>query len=113
MERHERKEDGEGPITQAFLEGLFTSLREDLQALKRDLSQDLKVVRGSGTIRPSMLDASIVVIPKAEKDPTQLNMDIKLLMGIVAFHLNPPMPGLVDPDLEDFIPHWQCVWGQH
>ncbi|KAJ1201669.1 hypothetical protein NDU88_005475 [Pleurodeles waltl] len=38
-------EYGEGPFTRAFLEGLFTSLREDLQALKRDLLQDLKEVR--------------------------------------------------------------------
>ncbi|KAJ1210176.1 hypothetical protein NDU88_005544 [Pleurodeles waltl] len=45
MERHECDEEGGSPIMRSFLEGLFTSLREDLQAVKRDLSQDSKGVR--------------------------------------------------------------------
>ncbi|KAJ1192468.1 hypothetical protein NDU88_001775 [Pleurodeles waltl] len=41
----ESEENGEAPVTRAFLEGLFTSLRDDTQAVKRDLLQVLKVVR--------------------------------------------------------------------
>ncbi|KAJ1082151.1 hypothetical protein NDU88_002321 [Pleurodeles waltl] len=44
MEWHKRDEEGESLITQSFLKGLFTSLREDLLAVKRDLSLDLKEV---------------------------------------------------------------------
>ncbi|KAJ1105062.1 hypothetical protein NDU88_002470 [Pleurodeles waltl] len=44
--RGEKSEaDGEAIVTRAFLEGLFTSLRENIQVVKRDLSVDLKVVR--------------------------------------------------------------------
>ncbi|KAJ1217401.1 hypothetical protein NDU88_004995 [Pleurodeles waltl] len=47
----EMEEDNEAPVTRAFLEGLFTSLRDDLQVVKRDLSQDPKVrVRDSPEI---------------------------------------------------------------
>ncbi|KAJ1097478.1 hypothetical protein NDU88_002596 [Pleurodeles waltl] len=45
MERHERNKEGEDPIMQAFLERLFTLLREDLKAVKGALSQDLKEVQ--------------------------------------------------------------------
>ncbi|KAJ1099151.1 hypothetical protein NDU88_004255 [Pleurodeles waltl] len=45
MEWHERDKEGVSPITQSFLEGLFTSLNEDLQEVKRDLLRDLKAVR--------------------------------------------------------------------
>ncbi|KAJ1117997.1 hypothetical protein NDU88_006192 [Pleurodeles waltl] len=31
-------EDGEGPVTWIFLEAFFTSLHDDLQVVKRDLS---------------------------------------------------------------------------
>ncbi|KAJ1115659.1 hypothetical protein NDU88_003881 [Pleurodeles waltl] len=64
-----------------------------------------------------MLDASIVVIPKHEKNPTHcgsyrpislLIVDTKLLMGILASSLNPLMPGLVDLDQLGFIPLRQC-----
>ncbi|KAJ1199584.1 hypothetical protein NDU88_003418 [Pleurodeles waltl] len=40
-----REEKGEDPVTRVYLEVLFTSMREDLQALKRDLLLDLKEVR--------------------------------------------------------------------
>ncbi|KAJ1128761.1 hypothetical protein NDU88_007136 [Pleurodeles waltl] len=42
--RQAAKEEGEGPVIPAFFEGLFTSLRDDLQSVKTDLSQDLKEV---------------------------------------------------------------------
>ncbi|KAJ1162839.1 hypothetical protein NDU88_003304 [Pleurodeles waltl] len=45
MERHEHDEEGESPIMRSFLDGLFTLLKEDLQAVKLDLSQDIKEVR--------------------------------------------------------------------
>ncbi|KAJ1153005.1 hypothetical protein NDU88_005777 [Pleurodeles waltl] len=41
----ETDEDTRAPVTRSFLEGLFASLRDDIQGVKRDLSQDLKVVR--------------------------------------------------------------------
>ncbi|KAJ1156447.1 hypothetical protein NDU88_009180 [Pleurodeles waltl] len=37
-------EEPEGPVTPFFLEALFTSLRGNLQTVKKDLSQDLKTV---------------------------------------------------------------------
>ncbi|KAJ1104112.1 hypothetical protein NDU88_001527 [Pleurodeles waltl] len=37
--------DQEGPMTRSFLEALFTSIWEDLQAIKKDLSADLREVR--------------------------------------------------------------------
>ncbi|KAJ1114934.1 hypothetical protein NDU88_003164 [Pleurodeles waltl] len=45
LTHREGDEDGENPITRSFLEGLFLSLKEDLQAVNRDLSRDLKEVR--------------------------------------------------------------------
>ncbi|KAJ1170867.1 hypothetical protein NDU88_002738 [Pleurodeles waltl] len=39
------KEAWERPVTGSFMETLFSSPREDIQALKRDLSVDLKDVR--------------------------------------------------------------------
>ncbi|KAJ1099966.1 hypothetical protein NDU88_005057 [Pleurodeles waltl] len=41
----EMDEDTGAPSTRSFLEGLFASLWDEIQAVKRDLSQDLKVVR--------------------------------------------------------------------
>ncbi|KAJ1153714.1 hypothetical protein NDU88_006472 [Pleurodeles waltl] len=35
-------EEPEGPVTHTFLEALFSSLREDLESIKRDLSSDLR-----------------------------------------------------------------------
>ncbi|KAJ1113805.1 hypothetical protein NDU88_002046 [Pleurodeles waltl] len=37
-------EEPEGPVARSFLEALFTSLQEDLQAIKKDLSSDLQEV---------------------------------------------------------------------
>ncbi|KAJ1185945.1 hypothetical protein NDU88_002731 [Pleurodeles waltl] len=45
LREEETDEDSGAPGTRSFLEGLFPSLRDDLQAVKRDLSQDLKVAR--------------------------------------------------------------------
>ncbi|KAJ1106089.1 hypothetical protein NDU88_003492 [Pleurodeles waltl] len=38
-------EDQEGPVRRSFLEALFTSIREDLEVVKKDLSPDLRDVR--------------------------------------------------------------------
>ncbi|KAJ1146299.1 hypothetical protein NDU88_012577 [Pleurodeles waltl] len=45
LREEETEEDNGAPVTRSFLEGLFTSLRDDIQRVKRDLSPDLKVVR--------------------------------------------------------------------
>ncbi|KAJ1219070.1 hypothetical protein NDU88_006641 [Pleurodeles waltl] len=45
LREEETDEDTGVPITRSFLEGLFALLRDDIQAMKRDVSQDLKVVR--------------------------------------------------------------------
>ncbi|KAJ1185124.1 hypothetical protein NDU88_001919 [Pleurodeles waltl] len=37
-------EDEGAPVTRGFLEGIFASLRDNIQAVKRNLSQDLKVM---------------------------------------------------------------------
>ncbi|KAJ1217652.1 hypothetical protein NDU88_005245 [Pleurodeles waltl] len=44
LREEETEEDNGAPVTRSFLEGLFTSLRDDIQEVKRDLLQDLKVV---------------------------------------------------------------------
>ncbi|KAJ1142993.1 hypothetical protein NDU88_009305 [Pleurodeles waltl] len=41
----ETEEDAGAPVIKSFLESLFASLRDDIQLVKRDLLQDLKVVR--------------------------------------------------------------------
>ncbi|KAJ1104242.1 hypothetical protein NDU88_001654 [Pleurodeles waltl] len=40
-----RSRGKEGPVARLFLEALFTSLRDDLQVLKKDLSVDMREVR--------------------------------------------------------------------
>ncbi|KAJ1155080.1 hypothetical protein NDU88_007816 [Pleurodeles waltl] len=138
MERHECNEEGEGPIMRAFHEGLLTSRREDLQAVKRELSQDL-LLQLEDTLEecPHSLRSDRqrrrstrwqAVLPKSPKpDPGTMaseqrvvqesqmgdavkpdGRDIKLLMGILAFRLDPLMPGLMDPDQASFIPRQQC-----
>ncbi|KAJ1106764.1 hypothetical protein NDU88_004162 [Pleurodeles waltl] len=72
--------------------------------------------RHTGILTSSMLDATIVVIPKPGKDPEEcvsyrpislFNIDAKLFTGILAHRLNYYMPGLVDPDQAGFISHRQ------
>ncbi|KAJ1148268.1 hypothetical protein NDU88_001105 [Pleurodeles waltl] len=41
----EAGEDERTPVTRGFLEGLLASLRDDIQTVKKDLLQDLKVMR--------------------------------------------------------------------
>ncbi|KAJ1130595.1 hypothetical protein NDU88_008946 [Pleurodeles waltl] len=38
-------EGANGPVTHPFMEVLFTSLKDDLQMIKKDLSQDIKAIR--------------------------------------------------------------------
>lgn len=40
-----REAPSEEPVTRAFLETLFASLREDLQEVKRDLTAEIKDIR--------------------------------------------------------------------
>ncbi|KAJ1186138.1 hypothetical protein NDU88_002921 [Pleurodeles waltl] len=44
QEAHPDKQDTEGPVNCSFLEAMFASFREDLQAVKKDLSQEMKSV---------------------------------------------------------------------
>ncbi|CAJ0960101.1 unnamed protein product [Ranitomeya imitator] len=102
--------NGKAPGVDGFPAEIYKSLGE---VLIPKLKAALEEATNGGRLPASMREATIVVIPKEGKDPTQpdsyrpislLTIDVKLLAKVLAMRLTSVISGLIHSDQSGFMP---------